>query len=264
MPTLPGRVQSCSSREVRMSIWFRPTTIEQVNALFAGVRDINLHLDLRLTEIGDDFLRGTLPVDERTRQPFGLLHGGASVVLAETLGSVASNLVVDSTQVSRRWPGDHRKSPPFGTIRARDRHRTAGPHRRPLAGLGHRDPRRGRRLTCVSRLTMAVIASAATTVAEKAHLMQTPYPRLSLVLLAALARPGRVRPEGLADPAVAVRADRHPPRARPARARPSPTEGAPAPGTAAPPARTEDHRAADERLPPPPLPGGNPGTARGG
>ncbi len=60
-------------------------------AIFGGVRDIDLHLDIRLTEIGDDYLRGTMPVDERTRQPFGLLHGGANVVLAETLGSIASN-----------------------------------------------------------------------------------------------------------------------------------------------------------------------------
>ena len=45
-----------------MSIWFRPTTIEQVQATFGGVRDINLHLDIRLTEIGDDFLRGSIPL----------------------------------------------------------------------------------------------------------------------------------------------------------------------------------------------------------
>ena len=73
-----------------MSIWFRPTTIEQVHATFSGVRDINVHLDIRVTEIGDDFLRARVPVDERTRQPFGLLHGGVSVVLAETLGSVGA------------------------------------------------------------------------------------------------------------------------------------------------------------------------------
>lgn len=52
-------------------------------------------LDIRITEIGKDFLKGTMPVDERTKQPFGLLHGGASVALAETLGSVASWLVVN-------------------------------------------------------------------------------------------------------------------------------------------------------------------------
>ena len=120
-----------------MSIWFRPTTLEQVQAMFGGVRDINLHLDIRLTEIGDDYLRGTMPVDERTRQPFGLLHGGASVVLAETLGSTASNLVHRYQQVLCRWAGDQRKSPPFGALRAGDRDGPPGPPRRPVAGLGH-------------------------------------------------------------------------------------------------------------------------------
>src|SRR5512137_2281387 len=72
----PGGYNPVSPARPSMSIWFQPTTIEQVNALFADLHDINRHLDLRLTEIGDDYLRGTLPVDERTRQPFGLLHGG--------------------------------------------------------------------------------------------------------------------------------------------------------------------------------------------
>ena len=73
-------------------IWFRPYTIEQV-----GVYRTNmpLHLGIEFTEIGDDFLRARMPVTDRTRQPFGILHGGASVALAETLGSVAAGLVVD-------------------------------------------------------------------------------------------------------------------------------------------------------------------------
>ena len=151
-----------------MSIWFRPTTIEQVNALFAGVRDISQHLDLRLTEIGDDYLCGTLPVDERTRQPFGLLHGGASVVLAESLGSVASNLVVDSTKfhsVGQQITANHLRS-------ARSGRETGTARPVYIGGRSHvwdiaiRDE--AGRLTCASRLTMAVIASVAATVAEKA------------------------------------------------------------------------------------------------
>lgn len=51
-------------------------------------------LDIKFSEISDDSLSATMPVDERTKQPFGILHGGASVVLAETVGSVASNLVI--------------------------------------------------------------------------------------------------------------------------------------------------------------------------
>lgn len=53
-------------------------------------------LDIRFTEIGDSYLRANMPVDKRTHQPYGLLHGGASAVLAETVGSVASSLCIDS------------------------------------------------------------------------------------------------------------------------------------------------------------------------
>src|SRR5690606_16183233 len=52
-------------------------------------------LGIEFTEVGDDFLRAKMPVDHRTRQPFGLLHGGASALLAETIGSVASQLCID-------------------------------------------------------------------------------------------------------------------------------------------------------------------------
>lgn len=55
------------------------------------------HVGIEFTEAGDDFLKATMPVDYRTKQPMGLLHGGASVVLAESLGSVASVLCIDST-----------------------------------------------------------------------------------------------------------------------------------------------------------------------
>ena len=56
------------------------------------------HLGIEITEIGDDYMQGTMPVDHRTKQPFGLLHGGASVVLAETLGSTASNAVLNTEE----------------------------------------------------------------------------------------------------------------------------------------------------------------------
>lgn len=60
----------------------------------SGAGTLVEHLGIQLTELGDDFLRGTMPVDRRTKQPYGLLHGGASVALAETLGSIAGNLAV--------------------------------------------------------------------------------------------------------------------------------------------------------------------------
>lgn len=53
------------------------------------------YIGIEITELGDDFLSGSMPVDHRTIQPMGLLHGGASVVLAETLGSIAANLVIN-------------------------------------------------------------------------------------------------------------------------------------------------------------------------
>jgi 1,4-dihydroxy-2-naphthoyl-CoA hydrolase len=144
-----------------MSIWFQPTTIEQVNAMFAGVRDISLHLDLRLTEIGDDYLRGTLPVDERTRQPFGLLHGGANVVLAETLGSVASNLVVDSSKfhaVGQEISANHLRSARSGRVTGTARPVYLG-GRSQVWDIQIHDE--AGKLTCVSRLTMAVIRAVA-------------------------------------------------------------------------------------------------------
>lgn len=73
-------------------IWFQKYNLEQLEKM--NVKMVR-HVGIEITEIGDDYLVGTMPVDERTQQPFGLLHGGASCVLAETLGSVASNLVVD-------------------------------------------------------------------------------------------------------------------------------------------------------------------------
>lgn len=70
-----------------MSIWKKPITLAQLNT---GAANAVTHLGIEITEIGDDFLRGRVPVDDRTKQPFGLLHGGVSVVLAETLGSMGA------------------------------------------------------------------------------------------------------------------------------------------------------------------------------
>ncbi len=70
----------------------RPT-VEQLNTRRVGTA--MEAMGIVFTELGEDFLRGTMPVDARTLQPYGLLHGGASVVLAETLGSLAANLCLD-------------------------------------------------------------------------------------------------------------------------------------------------------------------------
>lgn len=68
-----------------MPIWKQPVSVETLNAIGQGCAVS--HMGIEFLEVGDDFLRARMPVDARTRQPYGLLHGGASVVLAETMGS---------------------------------------------------------------------------------------------------------------------------------------------------------------------------------
>jgi 1,4-dihydroxy-2-naphthoyl-CoA hydrolase len=75
-------------------IWYANPSIQDLD--WMNVNTLGNSLGIKITEIGNDYLKGTMPVDERTKQPFGLLHGGASVALAETLGSVASWLMVDT------------------------------------------------------------------------------------------------------------------------------------------------------------------------
>ncbi|WP_413692717.1 hotdog fold thioesterase [Psychromonas sp. KJ10-2] len=78
-------------------IWKKSTDLRRLNALSENT--IIALLGIQYTEIGNNYLQATMPVDERTHQPHGLLHGGASVVLAETIGSVAANLVVGDDKV---------------------------------------------------------------------------------------------------------------------------------------------------------------------
>jgi len=75
------------------NIWFKDYTVDYLE----GLRNANMgvHIGLEIIEVGSDFLKGRLPVDNRTTQPFGILHGGASCVLSETLGSVAAWMTID-------------------------------------------------------------------------------------------------------------------------------------------------------------------------
>lgn len=78
-----------------MSIWFKKEiTIEDLQN--RDTNTLSAHLGIVLSELGDSFLCATMPVNERTKQPYGILHGGASAALAETVGSVASTLVVNN------------------------------------------------------------------------------------------------------------------------------------------------------------------------
>jgi 1,4-dihydroxy-2-naphthoyl-CoA hydrolase len=78
------------------SIWHKDYTIEQVNG--RGQKTLVDHLDIKITAIGEDTLSGTMPVDHTTVQPARILHGGASCVLAESLGSIAANMVIDTSK----------------------------------------------------------------------------------------------------------------------------------------------------------------------
>lgn len=76
-----------------MKIWKTPSTPEILNQM--GKQTMSEHIGIVITEVGDDFLEGTMPVDARTVQPYRVLHGGASLVLAETLGSIASSMCIN-------------------------------------------------------------------------------------------------------------------------------------------------------------------------
>ena len=71
------------------ALWKRPISLDLIQAF--NTDTAAAHLGIEITEIGEDFLSGRVPVDARTRQPFGIIHGGVNVVLAETLGSIAAN-----------------------------------------------------------------------------------------------------------------------------------------------------------------------------
>jgi uncharacterized protein (TIGR00369 family) len=138
-----------------MSIWKKPVSVEALNA--ASVQSASTHLGIELTEIGDDFVRGRVPVDERTRQPFGLLHGGVSVVLAETLGSLGAYYACPEGHraVGLDINANHLRSATSGWVTG-----TAKPvHIGRTTQVWQIDMvNEAGELTCVSRITMAILA----------------------------------------------------------------------------------------------------------
>lgn len=78
-----------------MAIWKSKVDLEKVTE--RGRNTMSDHLGIEFTEVGDDYMTGRMPVDQRTRQPMGIMHGGASCVLAETIGSTAAQFCVDMT-----------------------------------------------------------------------------------------------------------------------------------------------------------------------
>ena len=114
-------------------------------------------LGIVITEQGEDFLRGTMPVDARTRQPYGLLHGGASALLAETLASVAANLCVEDPAqqlaVGLELNANHLRAITDGVVTGTARPLHVG---RSTQVWDIRIEDEAGRLVCVSRLTLAV------------------------------------------------------------------------------------------------------------
>ena len=78
------------------AIWHRRPDPLLIGKMSQGT--IDEHLEIIITDVGDDYLTGTMPADKRTFQPYGVVHGGANVVLAESLGSIAGAHVIDSDQ----------------------------------------------------------------------------------------------------------------------------------------------------------------------
>ena len=135
-------------------IWTRQSTLEQLNAMGDG-NMVGL-LDIRFEALTDDAIEATMPVDSRTHQPFGLLHGGASVVLAETLGSVAGYLCSEGEQkvVGLEVNANHIRSVRSGRVRGVCRALHVG-SRHQVWQIDIFDEQG--RLCCSSRLTTAVI-----------------------------------------------------------------------------------------------------------
>jgi 1,4-dihydroxy-2-naphthoyl-CoA hydrolase len=144
---------SASSRPPA-ALFRRDASLAELNALS---RDTAMGpLGIVFTEIGPDYVRGTMPVDARTRQPYGLLHGGASVLLAETLGSTAGGLCVaaDEGVVGIEINANHLAGVREGTVTGTARALHVG---RSTQVWEIRIEDEQGRLACVSRLTLAVV-----------------------------------------------------------------------------------------------------------
>jgi 1,4-dihydroxy-2-naphthoyl-CoA hydrolase len=142
-----------------MSIWKQSTDLHQLDS---WRRNTLLEaLDIRVTAIGEDWLQGTMPVDHRTHQPYGLLHGGASVALAETLGSTAAMLTLDAAKeraVGLDINANHVRGVTSGIVTGTARPLHLG---RSTQVWEIRIEDEAGKLVCISRLTMAVVPATA-------------------------------------------------------------------------------------------------------
>lgn len=138
-----------------MLIWKNKPTLQQLNDLGKGT--MNDYLGIKFSEIGVDYLVATMPVNHTTLQPAGILHGGANVTLAETLGSVAATLCVDTNEfmcVGLEINANHLKSVSSGIVKGITNPIHIGRSTQ-VWEIKIYDEKE--KLTCVSRITMAVI-----------------------------------------------------------------------------------------------------------
>jgi 1,4-dihydroxy-2-naphthoyl-CoA hydrolase len=104
---------------MKNSIWFKPLTLQDFKD---SSINMDKHLGIEFTEIGDDYLIAKMPVNDKTKQPYGILHGGASCVLAESIGSIAAGLCIDG---AKKYPvgieinANHISSPTYGFVYAK-------------------------------------------------------------------------------------------------------------------------------------------------
>ena len=139
-----------------MVIWHKKDlTLQDFEGL--GRNTMGDHIGIRFSELGENYLKATMPVDERTKQPYGLLHGGASVALAETLGSVASALVIDTDNficVGQEINANHIRGVRSGYV-------TGITHPIHLGASSHvweiKIYDEAEKLVCISRLTVAIL-----------------------------------------------------------------------------------------------------------
>jgi len=136
-------------------IWAQKQTLQQIQKRCENT--MCSHLGIIFTDIGDDYLMATMPVDQRTQQPAGLLHGGASVALAESLGSIASALCITSeTQmpVGVEINANHLKSTTSGLVTGKVTPVRQGKQLHVWNIEIHNE---AKDLVCVSRLTVMVV-----------------------------------------------------------------------------------------------------------
>lgn len=141
--------------QLRM-IWYQSFTLEQINE--RGRNSMVEHLRIVFTAMDDHSLTATMPVDDTTKQPFGRLHGGASMALAETIGSTAANLCVDLEHfvcVGMEINANHIRPVREGIVKgtARPLHLGRTSQVWEIRIVDERE-----KLVCISRLTMAVVA----------------------------------------------------------------------------------------------------------